>query len=75
MLVVHPDTKCFKEVTFQVVSHEGNVFVSCATSVKFGFLYIILLHICEYYLSIMDTYYGYWNWVLKYSSTKFKLRY
>ena len=33
LLVVHPNTKCFKEVTFQVVNHEGCVIVSCATSI------------------------------------------
>ena len=33
LLVVHPNTKCFKEVKFQVVSHEGRVIVSCTTSI------------------------------------------
>ena len=29
-----------------------------------------LFHICEYYLSIIGTYYGYLSWVLKHSSTQ-----
>ena len=33
LLVVHPNTKCVKEMTFQVVSHEGSVIVSCARSI------------------------------------------
>ena len=28
--------KCLKEVTFQVVNHEGSVIVSCVTSLNFG---------------------------------------
>ena len=41
LLVVHPNTKCFKEVTFQVVNHEESVIVSCATSID---LNLIQLH-------------------------------
>ena len=33
LLVVHPDTKCFKEVIFQVVNHYGSVIDSSATSI------------------------------------------
>ena len=33
MCVIHPDTKCLQEVTFLVVSHEGSVIISCATSI------------------------------------------
>ena len=32
LLVVHPDTQCLKEVTFHVTSHEGNVVLSCVTT-------------------------------------------
>ena len=32
LFVLHPDTKCLQEVTFQVISHEGSVIISCATS-------------------------------------------
>ena len=32
LFVVDPDTRYLKEVTFQVVNHEGSVIVSCATS-------------------------------------------
>ena len=41
LFVVHPETRCLKEVTFQVVNHEGSVIVSCATSLK---LALIQLH-------------------------------
>ena len=37
-LVVHPDTKCFKEVTLQVESHEGSVIVSGATSIDLNLI-------------------------------------
>ena len=37
--VVHPDTKCLKEVTFQVVNHEGSVIVSCVTSLDLGLIH------------------------------------
>ena len=36
LLVVHPETRCLKEVTFQVVNHEGRVIVSCVTSLELG---------------------------------------
>ena len=39
LLIVHPDTKCFKEVTFKVVSHEGSVIVSCATSIDLNLIW------------------------------------
>ena len=32
LLVLHPDTKCLKEVTFHVTSHEGSIVLSCATT-------------------------------------------
>ena len=32
LFVVHPDTRCLKEMTFQVVNHVGSVIVSCPTS-------------------------------------------
>ena len=35
---MHPDTKCLKEVTLQVVNHEGSVIVSCATSLDLGLI-------------------------------------
>ena len=38
LLVVHPDTRCLKEVTFQVVHHEGSVIVYCATSLDLGLI-------------------------------------
>ena len=41
LFVVHPETRCLKEVTFQVVNHEGSVIVSCATSLELG---LIQLH-------------------------------
>ena len=41
LFVVQPETRCLKEVTFQVVNHEGSVIVSCATSLELG---LILLH-------------------------------
>ena len=33
LFIVHPDTKCLQEITFHVVSHEGSVIISCATSI------------------------------------------
>ena len=37
LFVLHPDTKCLKEVTFlQVVNHEGSVIVTCVTSLDLG---------------------------------------
>ena len=36
LFVVHPDTRCLKEVTFQVVNHEGSVLVSCTKSIELG---------------------------------------
>ena len=41
LFVVHPDTKCLKKITFQVVNHEGSVIVSCVTSLELG---LIQLH-------------------------------
>ena len=38
LFVVHPETKCLKEITFQVVNHEGNVIVSCGTSLNLGLI-------------------------------------
>ena len=38
LFVVHPDTRCLKEVTFQVVNHEGSVIISCATSLDLGLI-------------------------------------
>ena len=39
LFVVHPVTRCLKEVTFQVVNHhEGSVIVSCVTSLELGLL-------------------------------------
>ena len=38
LLLLHPNTKCFKEVTFQVVNHEGGVILSCATSIDFNLI-------------------------------------
>ena len=35
---MHPDTRCLKEVTFQVVNHEGSVFGSCMTSIELGLI-------------------------------------
>ena len=40
LLVVHPNTKCFKEVTFQIVNHEGNVIISSATSIILNLIQI-----------------------------------
>ena len=34
LFVVHPDTKCFKKITFQVVNHEGSVIVNCVNCVN-----------------------------------------
>ena len=41
LFVVHPDTKCSKEVTFHVTSHEGSVVLSCVTTLE---LSLIQLH-------------------------------
>ena len=41
LFVVHPETRCLKEVTFQVVNHEGSVITSCMTSLELG---LIQLH-------------------------------
>ena len=38
LFVVHPDTKCLREVTFQVVNHEGSVIASCVTSIDLGLI-------------------------------------
>ena len=36
LFVVHPETKCLKEMTFQVVNHEGSMIISCVTSTELG---------------------------------------
>ena len=36
--MLHPDTKCLQEVTFQVTSHEGSLIISCATSLELGLI-------------------------------------
>ena len=38
LLVVHPNTKCLQEVTFQVVSNKGSETVSCATSIDLNLI-------------------------------------
>ena len=38
LFVVHPNTRSLKEVTFQVVNHEGSVIISCATSLELGLI-------------------------------------
>ena len=38
LFVVHPDTRCLKEVPFQVVNHDGSVIVSCMTSHDLGLI-------------------------------------
>ena len=38
LFVLHPDTKCLQEVTFQVTSHEGSVIISCVTSLELGLI-------------------------------------
>ena len=38
LFVAHPDTRCLKDVTFQVVNHEGSVIVSCVTSLDLGLI-------------------------------------
>ena len=38
LFVVHPETKCLKEITFQVVNHEGSIIVSCVTSLNLGLI-------------------------------------
>ena len=38
LFIVHPDTKCLQEETFQVVSHEGSVIISCATSIDLNLI-------------------------------------
>ena len=40
LLVLHPDDKCFLKVPFHVVSVEGSIIVSCATSVNFNLIQI-----------------------------------
>ena len=40
LFVLHPDIKCFKEVTFQVVNTEGSVIVSCVTSISLNLIQI-----------------------------------
>ena len=38
LFVLHPDTKCLQEVTFQVTRHKGSVIISCATSLELGMI-------------------------------------
>ena len=38
LLVVHPDIPCLKEVTFNVISHEGSVVLSCVTTLDLCFI-------------------------------------
>ena len=38
LLVLHPDDKCFLKVPFHVVSVEGSVIVSCATSINLNLI-------------------------------------
>ena len=38
LLVLHLDTKCLPEVTFQVTTHEGSVIISCANSLELGLI-------------------------------------
>ena len=40
LFVIHPNTKCFQAVTFQVVNIEGSVIVSCATSISLNLIQI-----------------------------------
>ena len=40
LLVLHPYDKCFIQVPFHVVSVEGSVIVSCATSIKLKLIHI-----------------------------------
>ena len=40
LLVLHPDDKCFLQVPFYVVSVEGSVIVSCATSINLNLIQI-----------------------------------
>ena len=40
LFVIHPNTKCFQAVTFQVVNTEGSVIVSCATSISLNLIQI-----------------------------------
>ena len=40
LLVLHPDDKCFLKVPFHVVSVEGSVIVSCATSINLNLIQI-----------------------------------
>ena len=39
MFIVHTDTILLHEVTFQVISHEGSVIVSCATSLELSLIH------------------------------------
>ena len=40
LFVLHPDTKCFEKVSFQVVNIEGSVIVSCTTSINLNLIEI-----------------------------------
>ena len=38
LLAVHPDTQCLKKVIFHVTSHEGNVVLSCVTTLELSLI-------------------------------------
>ena len=40
LFIIHPDTKCLQEVTFQVVNTKGSVIVSCATNISLNIIQI-----------------------------------
>ena len=40
LFVLHPDDQCFHKVKFQVVSVEGRVIISCATSINLNLIQI-----------------------------------
>ena len=40
LFVLHPDDQCFHKVKFQVVSVEGSVIISCATSINLNLIQI-----------------------------------
>ena len=59
-----------KNVQYQLKNVSFSTTLTFVLQCIFLLLFIsYLFHICDYYLSIMGTYYGYLSWVLKYSST------
>ena len=38
LVVVHPDTKCLQEVTFQAVNHEDSFIISCTISIDLNLI-------------------------------------